>query len=479
MVARGLLWTSLESFALSGLSLISLVVFARYLSAEEFGVAALSLAIVQVLTLPVEMLFHDAIIQRKDLEPAQVNSAFTISVVLGFTLCGGCWLGSDLIAQVMHEPKLGEPLKWMSLSLLGMGFGSVLVATQRRKLEFRALALRSLSGRAGSAVIAIAVAVQGGGVWSLVVQQVLLVCLGTLTLWMMSDDRPRFGFAWQKTRSLLHYGFFSMLHHLMVIVVPRSFMLLVGGYLGSKIVGILSLAFRGLDMLRDLVCAALWQVAMPAFSQLQEKRDALFTAYTRSLQLTTLVTYPVFVGLAVCADETLLLVFGPEWAEAGPYFVLISLLTLPFFLRFYASALLNAIGKPGAPVAEFLAQALFVLVGMLIIGRVSAWHAMAVWALRLLVSIPVDMWILKRASGMSYRRQLQGPLIPFVASVVMGGLVLLAKTSFLLPLEPRLRLVPMVLIGAVSYVASIVVLDRELIRQFLTFARQSLNRGSA
>ena len=62
VVAKALLWTSLESFALSGLSLISLVVFARYLSPSDFGTAALALAIVQMLGLPVEKLFHDALI---------------------------------------------------------------------------------------------------------------------------------------------------------------------------------------------------------------------------------------------------------------------------------------------------------------------------------------------------------------------------------------------------------------------------------
>ena len=187
VAAKALVWTSLESFALSGLSLISLAVFARFLSPAEFGLAAIALAIVQGLTVPVELLFRDALIQRKDLQDIQVNSAFTVSVGLGAALCGGCWLCSpSLIERWLREPQLGHVLKWMSLSLIGMGFGSVVVAMQRRKLEFRALALRSLLGRASSAVVAISLAFMGAGVWSLVAQQVLLVCLGTLTLWALT-----------------------------------------------------------------------------------------------------------------------------------------------------------------------------------------------------------------------------------------------------------------------------------------------------
>jgi O-antigen/teichoic acid export membrane protein len=63
--AKALAWTSLESAALSGLSLISLVVLSRYLSPREFGVAALALGMVQLLNVPVEVLFHDVLVRLK------------------------------------------------------------------------------------------------------------------------------------------------------------------------------------------------------------------------------------------------------------------------------------------------------------------------------------------------------------------------------------------------------------------------------
>jgi O-antigen/teichoic acid export membrane protein len=474
VVAKGLVWTSIESFTLSGLSLISLVVFARYLSAVEFGVAAMALAIVQLLTLPVEMLFHDALIQRKDLGPEHVNSAFTVSVGLGAVLYAACWLSADLLEDLLHEPQLGSVLRWMSLSMLGMGFGSVLVAMQRRKLEFRSLALRSLLGRSGSAVIAVTMAVMGAGVWSLVAQQVLLVCLATATLWALSKDRPRFGFAWPATRELLAFGGPAMLHHLLNLAVPRGFMVLVGAYHGSKVVGMLSLAYRGLDMLRDLLGAALWQVAMPAFATLQDDREKLFAGYTRSVQLTTLAAYPVFVGLAVCSYEVIVTVFGPQWAEAQPYFIMVALLVLPFYLRFYSSAMLNAIGRPGATVPELVGQTLFVLIGMVTFGYRSPWHALAVWGLRLCVSIPIDMYMLKKASGMGYARQWHGPLKPLLAAGGMAGVVLLAKSAYLDTLSPQLRLLPIGVLGATVYVSLIMLLDRELVRKVVDLARASV-----
>jgi O-antigen/teichoic acid export membrane protein len=472
LVARGLKWTSLESFALSGLSLISLVVFARLLSAEEFGLAALALAIVQALSIPVDLLFHDAIIQQQDLDERAINSAFTVSVALGVGSCAGCWIFGGVIEQLVGQPGLAGVLRWMSLSLLGTGFGSVLIAVKRRKLEFRALALRSLSGRAGSAVLAIGLAVLGGGIWSLVLQQVLLVCLGTLTLWWLSSDRPRFQFSWAPTAVLLRYGWLSTSQHAVGILIPRVFTMLVGAYLGTKVVGLLSLAFRGLDMLRDLLSVALCQVAMPLFVRLRDDRQTLFSAYARSVKLTALVTFPIFAGLALEAEEVMLVVFGAEWRAATPWFTVVALLTLPYFVRLYAPSLLNALGKPSVPIFVLLAEALYVVGGMLAFGDRSVGLVMGIWASRLLISLPIDVWLLRRTSGMPAWRQLQGALVPAVATAAMACVVLASK-NVLQSLSPELRLLPIAAGGAATYVACVFLLDRELIRQFTSFVAQA------
>ncbi|HVZ33296.1 MAG TPA: lipopolysaccharide biosynthesis protein [Polyangiaceae bacterium] len=477
--ARALVWTSLESFALSGLSLVSLFVFARLLSAEEFGLAAVSLAIIQVLTVPVELLFHDALIQRSELEPAHVNSAFTVSVGLGVSLCAACWLCADGVEALLREPQLGSVLRWMSLSLVGSGFGSVVAAMQRRKLEFRSLALRSMIGRAGSAVIAITLALFGAGLWSLVVQQVLLVCLASLMLWLLADERPRFYFRWRPTRELLGFGLFVTFCQLLLVFIPRIFMVLVGGYLGTASAGLLSLAFRGLDMLRDLLASAVGQVAMPLFARLRDSAEALFDAYNRSVQLTALVSYPLFVGLAVCADEVVAVAFGPQWSAAAPYFAVVALLALDTFTRMYSLPLLQAFGRPGAPIIGLVVEAVYIALGMTLYGRDSTAHAMAVWASRVLICAPVEMWVQRQATNMSLGRQLRGAGKPLVAAVVMGCAV--RAIAQLLPAAwpPAIRLVPMVLTGAVIYVATVGLLDRALIAQLLRFVGQSTESSTS
>ncbi|HKU38193.1 MAG TPA: oligosaccharide flippase family protein, partial [Polyangiales bacterium] len=251
-------------------------------------------------------------------------------------------------------------------------------------------------------------------------------------------------------------------------------------YLGTESAGLLSFAFRGLDMFRDLLAQALFQVAMPMFSRLQDKRDEMFDAFTSSLRLTTMVAFPIFVGLSVCASETLEVVFGAQWLEAAPYFVVIALLTLPFYMRLFSGPLLYAIGRPGATLVEFGAQAVFVLLGMMVVGKESLWFALGVWAARLLISVPIDMVVQQRVAGMPLSRQLSGTLAPAIAAGGMACVVLLVKSWLLEPLPALVRLVPMALIGAATYAAILLVIDRERVRQLVSFVGHSLRpRGQA
>lgn len=470
--ARGLAWTTLESAGLSGLSLVCLLVLSRYLSPREFGIAALALGIVQLLNVPVEVLFHDVLIRNK-VTASHFNSAFSATLALSGVLSVACWLFSGWFAHRMNEPELAIVLPWMSLSLIGMAFGSTLIADQRRKLQFRALALRSLVGRAMAAVVAITMALRGYGVWSLVAQQVLLVTLGSATLWIASSWRPKLRFRREDLQELWRFGLQSTLSTFLGLSVVRVFLLLVGGYLGSYVVGCFSLVFRVTDMLRDLLAGAVSQLALPLFSRVQDDSARLAQAYTQALRLTFFATCPVFVLIACCAHDIVGVAFGPAWVQVEGYLSISALLALPFFARLYTGPLFRAAGHPGLPNVALAIQVGYLIIGMMIFGKFTALHAMALWASRVVVCTPIDVWLLKKATGVSPLRQFAGTLHPLIASAVMAALVVSVGQGPLQGLAGIVRLLLEGAVGVAAYLGSMWILRRALTKEFFGFLRQA------
>jgi O-antigen/teichoic acid export membrane protein len=477
-VARSLVWTALESFGLCGVSLISLVVYARFLTPSELGITAMALSIVQILNIPVEILFHDALVQRKEATQRHFDTAFCGYLTLGAVLGAVCWFGAPPVARALNEPAMAPVLQWMGLSLPFMGFGSAIIAWQRRAMEFRPLAIRSLGGRLLGGLVGIGLAIAGAGMWSLVAQQVLMVAFSSIALWALAHHRPRLRFHWTAFRELLGFGVFTTSYMLIAGSIQRVFTLMVGGFLGSEIAGYFNLAFRSVDVLRDLFANAVSQVSLPLFSRLQGDRTALKAAYASAVQFSCALMFPLFTGLAVCTAEVVTVAFGERWLVASPIFALMALLTFQYFSRMFAMPVMNAVGRPSMPLVGITLQLAFVVIGMLLFGRASLWWAAVAWAGRVMVSTPVDMFILRRATGLRLVDQWRG--VPGLLLCALGmGATVLGLQHMLSAWPAAQRLPAMIATGMVVYPALLWVVDRALMRRVGRFVGDVVRRKTA
>ena len=470
-IARALSWTVLESLGLSGLSFLSLLIFARFLTPSDFGIASMALGIVQVLNIPVEMLFHDALIQRKEAGPGHFNTAFTVSAVLGLVLCMICWVGAPAVAATLGAPLMTAVLPWMSLSLPLMGLGSAIIAYQRRQLLYRPLAVRSLVGRLTGAAAGIAVAMAGGGVWSLVVQQVTSVGLATAALWLGCNWRPRPFYSAPELKELLTFGLPAMSVMGLYFVGQRWFMLLVGRQLGAEAAGYLNLAFRSIDSLRDVSAGAVSQLALPLFSRHQHHADALAASFNKATSMSCTLMFPLFGSLAICAPGFVHLLFGAKWSSATPLIALMAVLTAHYFSRMFAAPLMSAVRKPHYPLPGQISQLIVITALMLAAGHTSAQMAALIWALRLLVSTPIDIWFMKKATGLSVYRQLSSVPAPLVSAIVMMAIEWQVQDNLPSAQSPYLALAAVVSTGLASYFIILYFVNARLCRDLWHFAQ--------
>lgn len=468
--ARSLTWTLLESSGLFGLSIVALVVFAHLLSPAEIGVATLALSVVQILNIPVEFLFHDALVQRRKIDELHFDTAHTVTVLLGIGLSIACWIGGGLVASLIGIREVGPVLAWMGLSLGAMGFSSVIIARQRREMAFRPLAIRSFVGRLAGALVGITIAFCGGGVWSLVAQQVLMVGLATAVLWLTCRERPHLRLSRSHFRDLLGFGVRSVAGTLLDFSSRRVLLMLVGSFLGAAATGYLNLAFRSVDMLRDLLAGAANQFALPLFSRHQGDPGQLRRTYGEAVAFTCVVAYPVFAGLAVGAREVVEIAFGPQWGGSVPYVAFMAILTLGFFPRLYAWSVVSAAGRPGLKIASLSTTLSVLIIGMLTVGRSSLDAAVAVWAVAVLGVMPLEVWILDRAARIGRLAQFAGVAKPLFAVAVMASAAYAAKLWAFAGLATGWRVAATAATGSIIYALLIFLIDRDVVHRLWEFA---------
>jgi O-antigen/teichoic acid export membrane protein len=460
-----IIWALLESGGLSGLSLLTLLILARLVGPTELGVAALALGAVQILTILVEMLLHDALVQRRELDPRHASSAFWFCLVLGIVLCLICWLGAPIYARIFEHPELASVLPVTGLSLVASGAGCVPIALLRREGNFRALAVRSLFGRLAGAVVGIAIAFSGGGVWAIVIQNVIQVAMATLLVWPTSRWRPSPVFDLKHVGQLLAFGIFSIGSRIVWILTVRMFTLFCGYMFGATAAGYLNIAQRMVDTLYDLLAGAAYNVSLPFFSRRQDDPPALMRAYSRAVELAALSSFPIFGGIAICAPAIIAAFLGKEWLPAAPIMSLLATAALCQFLFLFAHVALVASGRPENLFLVSSFSSIFVFGALFLVHPGSIMEASILWVARVFATGPLILFLAYRSFGAVGIEPFKAALWPLTAVLLMAGAITLADQHVLAGLPPIISLALMVLMGAVIYTGVIALAHRAAVHR--------------
>jgi len=469
--ARSALWSALENGGLALISFSSLIIYARFLSPDQFGLFSIVLALVELLDVLVSMLFHDALVQRRQVTPLHFDTAFSATLMLGVGLAGACWGLAPAFAAVVHNGEAAGVLAWTALRPPCTALGATIVAQQRRDLAFRVLAFRSLLGRISGALLGIALVALGAGVWGLVAQQILIALIGSLVLWAGADRRPRLRFSTGALRELIGFGAYAMGGLFLNFAVKRIFTIVAGVRLGAQAAGYLNIAFRAVDVLWAIAAAAVGQVALPVLARMQGDPARVKSAYRSAVELTCFVLFPCFWGIALCAPEVIELLFGARWLPSSPTVVALALLTTVQAPRLLITPTLTAVGRPRAPLIG-LAIELAVVVGLLLaLGRPALTLSVAagIWIARELAAAPVMAQVLARATGIGLADQLARAGAPLAAAGAMA-LALLGLRQ-LLPADwgAAARLAVLAPAGALVYLAAAWSVDSAPLRRLAAF----------
>jgi PST family polysaccharide transporter len=474
--ARGIGWTTLQAIGSRLIAVAVFVALARLLSPDDFGLVSLAYIFVSLLQVFVDQGFGQAIIQRPELEPGHLSSAFWGCLGFGVVLTAVAVLAAGPIADLLDQPQLAPILRVLSLALIFGGLSSVPEAILRRNLMFSSVAMRQLLGAACGGVAGLAAALAGAGVWSLVAQLLAQGAVGTVVLWLAVPWRPTAEVTWSHLKELIGFGSNILALNLMTLLNRQSDDFLIGVTLGVEALGYYTVGYRLLLLLTDVLIRTIDAVTLPTFARVQNQRDRLRRAYLMATHLSATVATPVFLGMAALAPELVELAFGPAWAPAVPVMQALAFIGILHANTFFNSSVLIAIGQPrkalfiGAinTVSNVIAFAVAVHWGILAVAIAYVVRGYLLW--------PISIVMVRRYLDFSFWRYLRIFAIPFGCSLLMAGVVLALKPLLSPPLDDAGILVVGTAVGAVAYAVFMQIAGREDLRELREFVGPAVPR---
>lgn len=306
---------------------VMVLVLAAVVSPRAFGTVAAGMAIVRVANMITMAGTGGSIIAAKDVTGADVHAALrrTLTGALLFTVVIA--LAGGVVARVFAGGGDPTVLRVLSLSVTLAALTVVPQALLKKALDFKRVSLISAAAAVVTSVVAVAVALLGAGVWSLVVRQLLYEILLALLLWRAARRvipsllaRPVDGRRGRPPANRLSFliisasGLFAMTLDNMV----------VGATLDARHLGYYSLAFA-------IAFAPLtqisWRFGSVLFPAVAATRDlAVVGRRTVSiLRVTSLVIFPLVPIAAVLSPVLVRTVLGAKWMPmVGPLQILLA-----------------------------------------------------------------------------------------------------------------------------------------------------------
>jgi O-antigen/teichoic acid export membrane protein len=426
-----------------------LMAMARSLPPAAFGQVAIALSLVQMCTSIVEGLFIDSLAQRRQISPQELSGAHTVSVLLGLAMASalaGWGLWQRQAHRLPLQPQAPAMLALlMAPSVLLSSITAVPLATLRRQLALREVALLAGTARIGAGMVAVALLAAGAGAWGVVAHQNLsaLALLAAL-VWRGHGLPPRGPIA--PARELLGFATVNSLHGLLAGNRTRLFQLMCSMVMPARVIGQLALAMRLVEMLAAMVITGVARVALVRLSSLAHEGRNTALEYLELTRRFSVLATPVFVLVAALAAPLVVLLGNEGWQDASrlmAWFALAQALRAPEYL---ASALFSAHGIPRLNVFIVLVEMAGLALLLALLRDPMAW----VW--RLTIVLPLSFWCMRQVAGVATL-----PLLKSVQATFWSALGMWLLVRGLLQLVPShalpilITMTAMAIAGAAAY----------------------------
>lgn len=304
------------------------VALARLLPPRDFGLIAALMVFTGFGILFTDLGISPAIVQRRVIEARHLTSAFWLNVLMGTLLTLITMALAPALAAFYNEPQLLALTLVSAPVFLLSALAAVQNAVLDREMKFRKLSLIETAALIAGNTFAVAMALAGFGVWSLIGLSLALPAFRLCFLWFSVSWRPRGRPERQALRELWAYGKGFTGFTALTYWSRNADNLLIGRFIGVDPLAFYNRAYNLMALPNTTVGAVMTRVMIPALSRLQDDKERVKKIYVQSIGLITLLMFPFVIGMLTLAGPFILTIYGPRWAPAAPLLKILATVSL-------------------------------------------------------------------------------------------------------------------------------------------------------
>ena len=445
-------WKFAERTASQAVSFAVSIILARILEPSDYGAIAMVMIFVTLANVFAEGGFSSSLIQKKDADKLDFSTVFYFSLGFSVVLYGVLFFSAPYIARFYGDGYaiLSPVLRVIGLQVIVYAANSVQQAYVSKKMMFKKFFWATLVGTVVSAAVGLAMAYSGCGIWSLVGQQLTMVTVNTVVLFLVTRKLPGLMFSFGRLKSLFSYGVKILEASLLISLFLDLRSLIIGKLYSAKDLAFFDRGRQFPNLLVTNINSSVGAVLFPKMSEEQDDKTRIKQTCRSSIRFCSFVMMPMMIGMAACAEPFVRLLLTDKWMACVPFLQLFCVVYMFYPMHTANMQAIKALGHSGTFLKLEIAKKAIELVCLLAVMRISVTAIAANMAVLTTLFTLVNAYPNVKLLHYTFCEQMADILPPLAMSLIMGLAVYLVG---MIPCPDLLTLIAQIVVGAALYTA--------------------------
>ncbi|MCB9068487.1 MAG: MOP flippase family protein [Calditrichae bacterium] len=344
---KNLKWNSISSIFVIVNQLVLILVLAKLLTIEEFGIIGIIMAFTSLLHSFSDLGLGSAIIHKQTSTQEELSTLYFISLMAGVLQLIIINFSAPYIAYFFSIEILAPLIKLTSIVFVIIPIGQQFNLLLQRELKFNIIAKIEIISTLISTISVLSFTYYGYGVYSIIYGLIIQHSIKSFIYFILGYQKHklRFCFNLKGVIYYLKFRIFQIGERIIIVLSNYLDILFISKFLGSEILGYYTLGTQLVMTPFQKINPIFTKVLFPVLSRLQTNIESLKNAYFKSLKIIVIITFLLVMLIAINAESFINLFFGEKWMSSINIIQLISLLALLKSRHNPNGSLLLAIGR--------------------------------------------------------------------------------------------------------------------------------------
>jgi teichuronic acid exporter len=318
--AGGMVWTTSSTVVRSLVGLFQISILTRYLAMGDFGTIAIATVFIGFTQIFLDLGISAGIMHKQDATKDQLSSLFWLNLFTGFILTLVLIAGSPLVSMVYDDESLTRIIMLLSLSVFLASLGSQHRTIQQKEMRFRYMAIIEMASSLLAMAVAVTLALNGYGVYSLVYSTLTGVAVSNLlflTLGLRKDKNIYLHFRLKDTYPFLKIGVFSIGSRVLDYFSREIDIIFIGASFGKDVLGLYTLCKKIVQMLYGIINPIITRILTPLFAKIQTDRNKIKGVYFKLIETLAITNLPIYFMVSIFSKTILFYLYGEQYVAGA------------------------------------------------------------------------------------------------------------------------------------------------------------------